>query len=227
MTPENLRLYFRMDINNEYVGFYSSFFLLSFYLVSPFPFPFPFPFHFTSLTHSRLSKPSNLSLYSIRLPPSNSLSIHHATQLSNTYFTINQDNSVNAYTRDFLLRRHQDPSLNNNDNPSANPQGNGIPQSRYGYPNSNSAFYPQSGPLSSSSSSSTGYSGYSIVSGWESPSFVEVCREVKEAGVYVVGVVEVQTTAPLQLRERLTKDRRWRDVQRTGASEQLVRRMNK
>lgn len=47
-------------------------------------------------------------LTAVRFPPKESLSIRTGLQFHSAYFTINEDNSVNAYSRDYLHHLHQD-----------------------------------------------------------------------------------------------------------------------
>ncbi len=57
------------------------------------------------------SRPSQLILHSLRLPPSSTQAIQQGSQLHNCFFTINSDCSVHAYIRDFLLRGSRDKTL--------------------------------------------------------------------------------------------------------------------
>ena len=84
-----------------------------------------------------------------------------------------------------------------------------------------------SSPYGQSAMGINGYSEYNLVSGWETPSFAEVCWEVKGQGTYPMEIVEVGAKAPLALRERGANDQRWNMISRIGTDLGLTRRMNK
>ena len=49
-----------------------------------------------------------MTLNAIREPPNNSLGISNGFQFTNAYFTINEDSSVTAYSRDYLYHLRED-----------------------------------------------------------------------------------------------------------------------
>ena len=55
--------------------------------------------------------PSSLQLIAVRFPPNDALPIRSSIQLNGTYFTLNQDTSVTAFTRDFLQHDLSDTTL--------------------------------------------------------------------------------------------------------------------
>ena len=57
------------------------------------------------------ASPGPLRIIAVRLPPAGAASIRAGTQLHGTFFTLNEDTSVTAYTRDFLQHNQPDCEL--------------------------------------------------------------------------------------------------------------------
>lgn len=55
--------------------------------------------------------PASLRIVAVRLPPAGAASIRGGLQLHGTFFTVNEDTSVTAYTRDFLQHNKPDCEL--------------------------------------------------------------------------------------------------------------------
>lgn len=57
------------------------------------------------------ASPGPLRIVAVRLPPAGAASIRAGVQLHGTFFTLNEDTSVTAYTRDFLQHNKPDCDL--------------------------------------------------------------------------------------------------------------------
>ena len=57
------------------------------------------------------ASPGPLRIIAVRLPPAGAASIRAGVQLHGTFFTLNEDTSVTAYTRDFLQHNKPDCDL--------------------------------------------------------------------------------------------------------------------